>query len=142
MPGLIKRNLIAILIFVAYVTVSVLAWFYFPVIVFPLILALGAFGLAMYVALNPPGTGRGRTAAGRYPAVRITATAGGPAPGLRVPAREAAPGRPDGGRGAGAGGQVAPLPPDAVVALTEEHAAAGVDDIVARLDHTLVGLIR
>ena len=141
MPGLIKRNLIAILIFVAYVTVSVLAWFYFPVIVFPLILALGAFGLAMYVALNPPGTGRGRTAAGRYPAVRITATAGGPASGLRVPAREAVP-RPAGrGAGRGSGGQVAPLPPDAVVALTEERAAAGVDDIVAGLDRTLVGLI-
>ena len=141
MPGLIKRNLIAILIFIAFVTVSVLAWFYFPIIVFPLILALGAFGLAVYVALYPPGTGRGRTSAGRYPAVRIAATAGNPAPGLRVPVREAGP-RPA-GRGAGrsSGGQAAPLPPDAVVALTEERAAAGVDDIVAGLDRTLVGLV-
>jgi probable Rubsico expression protein CbbX len=145
MPGLTKRNLIAILIIIAFVTVSVLAWFYFPVVVFPLILALGAFGLAMYVALYPPGTGRVRTAAGRFPAVRIVATADGPAPGRRVPAREAAP-RPaarGAGRGGGrsSGGQAAPLPPDAVVALTDERAVAGVDEVVAVLDRTLVGLV-
>ena len=103
MPGLTKRNLIAILIVIAFVTVSVLAWFYFPVVVFPLILALGAFGLAVYVALNPPGTGWVRTATGRPPAVRIMATAGGPGPARRVPTREAGP-RPAArraGRGAG-----------------------------------------
>ncbi len=146
MPGLTKRNLIAILIVIAFVTVSVLAWFYFPVVVFPLILALGAFGLAVYVALNPPGTGWVRTATGRPPAVRIMATAGGPAPGRRVPAREAGP-RPaarGSGRGAGrsSGGPAGPeLPPDAVVALTDERQAAGVDEVVAGLDRTLVGLV-
>src|ERR1700729_3196296 len=88
MRGLTKRNLIAILIIIAFVTVSVLAWFYFPVVVFPLILALGAFSLAVYVALNPPGTGRVR------PAVRIMATAGGPRPRPPGPRR---------GEGAGPG---------------------------------------
>ena len=141
MPGLTKRNLIATLIIIAGLTVSLLAWFYFPLVVFPLIPLLGVLGLAVFLSLYPPGTTQVRTAAGGFPAVRIMATAGGPAPGLRVPAREAAP-RPAGrGAGRGAGGQVAPLPPDAVVALTEERAAAGVDDIVAGLDRTLVGLI-
>ena len=142
MPGLTKRNLIAILIVIAFVTVSVLAWFYFPVVVFPLILALGAFGLAVYVALNPPGTGWVRTATGRPPAVRIMATAGGPGPGRRVPVAEAGP-RPAARRaGRSSGGPAGPeLPPDAVVALTDERQAAGVDEVVAGLDRTLVGLV-
>ena len=141
MPGLTKRNLIATLIIIVGLAVSLLAWIYFPLVVFPLIPLLGVLGLAVFLSLYPSGTGPVRTAAGGYPAVRIIATAGGPAPGLRVPVREAAP-RPA-GRGAGrsSGGQAAPLPPDAVVALTEERAAAGVDDIVAGLDRTLVGLV-
>ena len=144
MPGLTKRNLIAILIIIACVTVSALAWSYFPVVVFPLILALGAFGLAVYLALNPPGTGRVRTATGRPPAVRIMATAGGPGPGRRVPAREAGPARPPAGPGAAPAqmGRPAPeLPPDGVVALTEERQAADVEEVVAGLDRTLVGLV-
>src|SRR5271154_4342372 len=142
MLGLTKRNLIAILIIViAFVTVSLLAWLYLPIVVFCLILVLGAFSLAVYVALNPPGTTSVRTGAGRYPATRIMATAGGPPPARQAPAREAPP-RPAarrGGRGAGRGsdGQAAVLPPDALVALTEERAAAGVDEVVAGLDRTL-----
>jgi probable Rubsico expression protein CbbX len=142
MPGLTKRNLIAILIVIAFVTVSVLAWFYFPVVVFPLILALGAFGLAVYVALNPPGTGWVRTATGRPPAVRIIATAGGPAPARRVPVAEAGPRPAARGAGRSWGGPAGPeLRPDAVVALTDERQAAGVDEVVAGLDRTLVGLV-
>ena len=126
MPGLTKRNLIATAIIIAGLTVSSLAWFYFPLVVFPLILLLGVLGLAVFLSLYPPGTTQVRTAGG-FPAVRIMATAGGPAPGRRVPAREAGP-RPaarGSGRGAGrgSGGPAAPeLPPDAVVALTDERA--------------------
>ena len=141
MPGPIKRNLIATLIIIAGLTVSVLAWFYLPMVVFPLIPLLGVLGLAVFLSLYPTGTGPGRTAAGGFPAVRIIATAGGPAPGRQVPVREAAPRPAPRPAGRGAGGQAAALPPDAVVALTEERAAAGVDDIVAGLDRTLVGLV-
>ena len=125
MPGLTKRNLIAILIIIAFVTVSVLAWFYFPVVVFPLILALGAFGLAMYVALYPPGTGRVRTAAGRFPPFASSPRPTAPlqAAGSQRAKRPRA--RPHAGPGAGPGavGRAgrAELPPDAVVALTDER---------------------
>ena len=145
MPGLTKRNLIATLIIIVGLTVSLLAWIYVPLVVFPLIPLLGVLGLAVFLSLYPTGTAQVRTAAGRLP--RRSHHRHGRRPGSWPAGSRRADGpRPaarGAGRGAGrgSGGQAAPLPPDAVVALTEERAAAGVDDIVAGLDRTLVGLV-
>jgi len=140
MSGLTKRNLIAALIIIVGLAASSLAWSYLPIIVVPLIPLLGVFGLAAFLSLYPASPAPVRTAAGRPPAVRL-ATASSPAPGRRVPAREA-PRRPAaGGAGRRSGGQAAPLPPDTIVFLTEERRAVGVDEVLAGLDRKLVGLV-
>jgi len=148
MSGLIKRNLALTLVIIAGLTASLLAWFCLPVVLFPLlfplILLASALSVAIFLALHPPGTGPVRTAAGRAPGVRL-ATAAATGPGRRVAPREAPPRRVAGGAGRGAGRRSgvppAPLPPDAVVALTGERQAAGVDEVIAGLDRKLVGLV-
>jgi probable Rubsico expression protein CbbX len=157
MSGLTQRNLIAALIAIATLIVSSLAWFYIPLVVFPLIPLAGFFGMAVYLSLNPVSPVAVQTAAGRPAAVRRPAAAGGgaaaasgpagvrlaaassPAPGGWRPARDA-PSR-QAARGTGRrSGQPAPLPRDAVVDLGEERQAAGVEGVLADLDRKLVGL--
>ena len=127
-----------------------LGWTYVPMIVSPIIPLFAFAGMAVvFSACYPvrpgadrrrpafrraspgPSAGRGRGGGRPAPAARPGPSSAGPRHG---PARQpraltaAAPGQ-------------ALLPPDAVVALTEERQDAGVDDVLAALDRQLIGLI-
>ncbi len=151
---LTKRYLIAALLIVAVLAVSVLAWPYVPMAVSPIIPLFAFAGIALVISrLHIPSilerTAAGRPSAAPRPALRLAGAAaaagpgaaspGRPGPGRRPLARDTAP-RPAPRANSRRTAQ-ALLPPDAVVALTEERQDAGVDDVLAALDRQLIGLI-
>jgi probable Rubsico expression protein CbbX len=154
MSRLTKRNFIASLIIIVGLAGAVLGWTYVPIILLPLIPIAAFFAVAVFFTLYPaaPALERaafGRTAAGRPspssrpvlrpPGAAAAASPGGPSPSRRPLARDTAP-RPAPRSGGRRNNGQALLPPDAVVALTEERQDAGVDDVLAALDRQLIGL--
>jgi len=149
-PLLTKRNLIAALLIIAVLAVSVLAWPYVPLALSPIIPLFAFVGIAavlnVYLTIpSLPRTAAGRPSAASRPALRLAGAAAaaspGPGPVRRPPARDTAPRPAPRASGRRSHGQAAMLPPDAVVALTEERQAAGVDEVLAALDRQLIGLI-
>jgi len=133
MLGLAKLNLKLSLLLLAPVVAVVLGWSYLPRFVFILLLACASIA-ALSVALGRDAWRQAHRAATAAPAAKA-------AP---LPAAKAAPQPRSAARRAQARaakrGEVL-LPPDATVTLSEERAAAGVDDVFTSLDNELVGLV-
>jgi probable Rubsico expression protein CbbX len=163
MSGLTKRNFLATLIIIAGLAASSLGWIYIPLVVWPMIPLLAVLGVAVFLTLYPaspvpayanvirspaanrPGGGGGGAAArgpaARTPGTRVVKATAAPGPGRGAPPREAPPRLVARGGGRRSASPVPLLPPDAVVALTAEREAAGVDDVIAGLDRKLIGLV-
>jgi len=123
MLGLARLNLRLSLLVLAPVVVVVLGWSYLPHFLFSLLLGCAVIA-ALSVALGRDAFRQARRVAAPSP----TASA---APQPRARRAEARAARR---------GEVL-LHPDATVTLSDERAAAGVDDVLTSLDKELVGLI-
>jgi probable Rubsico expression protein CbbX len=123
MLGLARLNLKLSLLAFAPVVAVVLGWSYLPHFVFSLLLGCAVIA-ALSVALGRDAFRQARRVAAPLPAA-------GAAPPPRARRAEARAARR---------GEVL-LHPDATVTLSDERAAAGVDDVFTSLDHELVGLI-
>ena len=154
MPRLNKRYLIAALLVVAIVAASVLVWPHVPLPLSPIIPLFAFVGLAVvftgYIKIPSlqQRAAAGRPSAAPRPTLPLAGAAaaaspgpGHPGPGRQASVRDAPPRRAARGAGRRSGAQAAILPPDAVVALTGERQAAGVDEVLAGLDRRLVGLV-
>jgi probable Rubsico expression protein CbbX len=123
MLGLARLNLKLSLLAFAPVVAVVLGWSYLPHFVFSLLLGCAVIA-ALSVALGRDAFRQARRVAAPLPVA-------GAAPQPRARRAEARAARR---------GEVL-LHPDATVTLSDERAAAGVDDVFTSLDHELVGLI-
>jgi probable Rubsico expression protein CbbX len=105
--------------------------------------ARGPSGGGGAAARGPSGGGAAsRGPAARRPGDRLAAASAAPGPGRRDQGRDAGPRLAARGSGRRSGPQaLPPLPPDAVVALTAEREAAGVDEVITGLDRKLIGLV-
>jgi len=123
MLGSARLNLKLSLLLLAPAVAVVLGWFYLPHFVFTLLLACAGIG-ALSVAVGRDAFRQARRVAAPSPAASA-------APQPRARRAEARAARR---------GEVL-LHPDTTVTLSDERAAAGVDDVFTSLDNELVGLI-
>src|SRR5260370_18586395 len=123
MLGSARLNLKLSLLLLAPAVAVVLGWFYLPHFVFTLLLACVGIG-ALSVAV-------GRDAFRQARRVAVPSPAASAAPQPRARRAEARAARR---------GEVL-LHPDTTVTLSDERAAAGVDDVFTSLDNELVGLV-
>ena len=133
MLGLAKLNLKLSLLLLAPVVAVVLGWSYLPRFVFILLLACASIA-ALSVALGRDAWRQAHRAAAAAPAAKAA-----PLPAAKAAPQPRSAGRRTQARAAKRGEVL--LPPDATVTLSEERAAAGVDDVFTSLDNELVGLV-
>ena len=143
MLGLAKINPKIFAGLLAAAVAVVLVWTYLPHFVFVLLLACAAIG-ALSVALGRDASRqahRHRVGAPPLQAKAAPRPTAWPRPAAVPATRPSVRPRARAARSRAAKQGEAPLHPDATVTLSEERAAAGIDDVFTSLDDELVGLV-